>query len=500
MENRELKELLTALAEGQSADWNALFCEIEPTIKAICTEFFSGGDSAEDAAQDVCLMVYRKIALLAASDAPLQYIKRMTRNHCVDLYRRNKKQAVLNDTEQIDETMVAKPHGKSDPQTRFVSGVSDTVAEMIATLPASQQEVLRMKYNEDLSIREIAQRLQIPEGTVSSRLYYAHHAIEKKVLHYEKKHLIKLRLKIPFALLPWRRLSQKLLLRSSTVAESTSAADAAKQSAVAAMVVVTGAAALGTGLTHTDFPPQPQTEAVAQEQDTPDTPDRHTNVAAMGEVSAENETVYRDENILLTRTTAVPRAIPVTSTQYRYETAPAEPAAEAAAEAAAEPAAPHTPRFVGEKYNDTLLREPRLTVDDVVFVMPSEWVENVNTEPIDKIFFSGKRRYCKGYTVYDSELYAYPALHDEKYALFKLFVTDCPPENAYYPSENLLGSCEVGGEPAWLYLQPLYSMHPIAYRIEPKTIADAVGGIVERVEATRLDLYNKETALAQLSR
>ena len=40
MENRELKELLTALPEGQSADWNALFCEIEPTIKAICTDFF----------------------------------------------------------------------------------------------------------------------------------------------------------------------------------------------------------------------------------------------------------------------------------------------------------------------------------------------------------------------------------------------------------------------------------------------------------------------------
>ncbi len=180
MDNRELKELLTALAEGQSADWNALFCEIEPTIKAICTDFFSGADIAEDAAQDVCLMVYRKTALIAASDAPLQYIKRMTHNHCVDLYRRDKKQAALNDTEQIDETVVAEPHGKSDPQTRFVSGVSDTVAEMIATLPAAQQEVLRLKYNEDLSIREIAQRLQLPEGTVSSRLYYAHHAIEKR--------------------------------------------------------------------------------------------------------------------------------------------------------------------------------------------------------------------------------------------------------------------------------------------------------------------------------
>ena len=180
MENRELKELLTALADGQSADWDALFHEVEPMVNAMCTDFFSGADIAEDAAQDICLMIYRKVALIASSDTPLQYIRRMTHNHCIDLYRRDKKQAVLNDTEPIDETMVAEPHGKSDPQNRFVAGVSDSIAEMIDTLPAPQQEVLRLKYNEDLSIREIARRLQIPEGTVSSRLYYAHHAIEKK--------------------------------------------------------------------------------------------------------------------------------------------------------------------------------------------------------------------------------------------------------------------------------------------------------------------------------
>ena len=501
MENRELKELLTALADGQSADWDALFHEVEPMVKAMCTDFFSGADIAEDAAQDICLMIYRKVALIAASDTPLQYIRRMTHNHCIDLYRRDKKQAVLNDTEQIDETMVAEPHGKSDPQNRFVAGVSDTIAEMIDTLPAPQQEVLRLKYNEDLSIREIARRLQIPEGTVSSRLYYAHHAIEKKVLTYEKKHRIKLRCKIPFTLLPWRRFSQNFLLRSSTVTESASTVDAAKQTAVAAMAVVTGAAAVGTGLIHTDFPPSPQPETVVQEQTTPETPDRHTNVAAIGGGSAENETVYQDENVLLTRNTTIPRDITVTETRYQYETAP--PSEPPATEAAVEPTAPHVPRFVGEKYNATLLHESQLTVGndgDVVFHMPAEWVENVNAEPINKIFFSGKRRLCKGYTVYDSEMYAYPALQSESYALFKLFVTDCPPENAYYPAENLLGSCEFGGGPAWLYLQPLYSMHPSAYRIKPETLADTIGGIVDRIEAKDLDLYNKETALAQLNR
>ena len=40
----------------------------------------------------------------------------------------------------------------------------------------------------------------------------------------------------------------------------------------------------------------------------------------------------------------------------------------------------------------------------------------------------------------------------------------------------------------------------IVRRIKPETLADTIGGIVDRIEAKDLDLYNKETALAQLNR
>ena len=90
--------------------------------------------------------------------------------------------------------------------------------------------------------------------------------------------------------------------------------------------------------------------------------------------------VYQDENVLLTHNTTIPRDITVTETRYQYETAP--PSEPPATEAAVEPTAPHVPRFVGEKYNATLLHESQLTVGndgDVVFHMPAAWVENVNT-------------------------------------------------------------------------------------------------------------------------
>ena len=40
MENRELKELLTALADGQSADWDALFHEVEHGQRDVYGLFF----------------------------------------------------------------------------------------------------------------------------------------------------------------------------------------------------------------------------------------------------------------------------------------------------------------------------------------------------------------------------------------------------------------------------------------------------------------------------
>lgn len=500
----ELKEMLSPLVRGENADWNALFERLEPVVLAICTDFFAAVDDAQDAAQEVCLMVYRKAALIAATDAPMRYVRRIARNHCIDLYRRSEKRAALNDAEPIDETVIADPTGKSDPQNRFTaSTVSDAVAEMIDTLPVAQQEVLRLKYNEDLTTREIAQRLSIPEGTVSSRLYYAHLAIEKKVLSYEKKHKKKLRLNIPFTLLPWRRFSEKYVINTATVAEGSAAAETAKHTA-AAMAVVTGATVFGAGALRPELPTAPLSVVQEQENDAAENHEQPGDLPETTDISAMSDTASDGENTTLTRYNTVVRDIPAMSAQYRYETVPAtEP--EPLATEAGETSASNIPHYVGSKYESTLLKEPRLAIKSadgsgVTLNMPEEWVNNVNVEQIDTIFFSGSHRWCKGYAIHDSELFAYPALQSEEYALFKLFVTNCPPENGKYPEENLLGSCTFGSEKAWLYLQPQYSLGPITHRIEPSALADAISGIVDHIEAADADLYHKNAVLAILKR
>jgi RNA polymerase sigma-70 factor (ECF subfamily) len=52
----------------------------------------------------------------------------------------------------------------------------------VAALPVSQRMVVVLYYLNDLSIEEIAGILDIPEGTVKSRLYYARSTLKKRLL------------------------------------------------------------------------------------------------------------------------------------------------------------------------------------------------------------------------------------------------------------------------------------------------------------------------------
>ncbi len=49
----------------------------------------------------------------------------------------------------------------------------DVLARAIATLPPEQRIVVALRYYRDLPVEDIASRLDIPPGTVHSRLHYA---------------------------------------------------------------------------------------------------------------------------------------------------------------------------------------------------------------------------------------------------------------------------------------------------------------------------------------
>ncbi|MEW2811259.1 sigma-70 family RNA polymerase sigma factor [Streptomyces massasporeus] len=60
-----------------------------------------------------------------------------------------------------------------------------TVAEELEGLPTAQRQVLALRYYADLSVRDIAHRLSVPEGTVKSRLHHAVAALGQRLRDME---------------------------------------------------------------------------------------------------------------------------------------------------------------------------------------------------------------------------------------------------------------------------------------------------------------------------
>ena len=92
----------------------------------------------------------------------------------IDLVRKSAKDFKLTTIETLQQD------SQDSPLTELVSKEeSSMVIQGLLNLPSKYRIVITLHYYQDLSIREIAQLLQIKEGTVKSRLYNARLALNK---------------------------------------------------------------------------------------------------------------------------------------------------------------------------------------------------------------------------------------------------------------------------------------------------------------------------------
>lgn len=100
---------------------------------------------------------FRGWAFRIVSNKAADWIRRQTHQRAVQIEAAQNQSVDLDDlTLDVDE-----------------KDISQAVRVAIRALPASSQQILSMKYLDRMSTREIARVLDIPEGTVKSRLYHA---------------------------------------------------------------------------------------------------------------------------------------------------------------------------------------------------------------------------------------------------------------------------------------------------------------------------------------
>lgn len=166
----DFDRLLRRVADtGDRAAFKALFEHFAPRVKAYAMRLGAGAQAAEDLAQEAMLTMWRKAALFDPARASAgTWIFTIARNLRIDLLRRERL------AHRNGEDPSLAPEFEPDAGEGFDARQSEAALRLaLRSLPAEQVQIVTMSFFSDKPHSEIAAELNIPLGTVKSRLRLA---------------------------------------------------------------------------------------------------------------------------------------------------------------------------------------------------------------------------------------------------------------------------------------------------------------------------------------
>lgn len=192
MEKRKDAELVEAIKNGDELAYEELYKRYAKLIYFIAQKSCKNDADSKDVVQDTFIEMKRSIQSLKNPEVFRYWITKIALSKSKNLFRKNK---IIN---YDDEHYEAKNHLVEERRDRLPADAAhfqsdqEVLLYFIDRLPIPQKQVLVLFYLEQYSINEIAMLLDIPVGTIKSRLNYARTALKTDVEMYEREENIRL--------------------------------------------------------------------------------------------------------------------------------------------------------------------------------------------------------------------------------------------------------------------------------------------------------------------
>jgi RNA polymerase sigma factor (sigma-70 family) len=174
-------ELLVVRCRRQDESaWDELVRLFQDRLFYFVRRFVRDDDQAAGVMQDVWMQVLRSLSLLKSTDRLTPWLYTIARRMVVNRYRREASEAVASASEPLEATA----EDEHEAFEQFES--AELVHFGLSRLEVASREVLTLHFLEEFSVAEIAGILEIPPGTVKSRLHRARFEL-RKILDQESE-------------------------------------------------------------------------------------------------------------------------------------------------------------------------------------------------------------------------------------------------------------------------------------------------------------------------
>jgi RNA polymerase sigma factor (sigma-70 family) len=154
-------KLVARCRTGDEAAWSELVTRFSRYVYAIVGQGFGlRNDDAEDVFQEVFARTYQHLDRLRDDEAIRPWIAQLTRRLCIDRLRAGRREQLTDaelEPDELDETLETLDEAL-------------TVHDALGQLPENCQQILDRFFARDESYQTIGSALEIPAGTIASRI------------------------------------------------------------------------------------------------------------------------------------------------------------------------------------------------------------------------------------------------------------------------------------------------------------------------------------------
>lgn len=187
IENRSDQELVCSVQardETHLKAFEALMMRYEPGIYRTALRMLNNASDAEDITQEVFLKAYRSLPGFRGSASFKTWLYRILHNECMDCFATRKKISQID--ESVTEHQIVFVSTSDHSESHLI--LSDHIQKTLHNLTDQEREMITLRFVSDLSLKDIAQTLNISLSATKMRFYRALERFEREYQNIEAEH------------------------------------------------------------------------------------------------------------------------------------------------------------------------------------------------------------------------------------------------------------------------------------------------------------------------
>lgn len=185
--------LVKRVKTGDQRAFKLLVERYQRKIYAVALGMVKDKEEALDISQEAFVKVYKYLDHFKGDSSFYTWLYRITVNICIDALR--KKQALRGEQVELDEAVkmdtaeanigaLGSRLGTNPQKSALRKELAEKIQQALEAVPEKHRAILLLREVEGMSYEDLSRTLEIPKGTVMSRLFHARTKVQKILSEY----------------------------------------------------------------------------------------------------------------------------------------------------------------------------------------------------------------------------------------------------------------------------------------------------------------------------